>query len=597
MLMIVFLRVVADAAPDHVPHGNAHRTLRLESGWKFLFTGSDSSTEYATTKLPDSCPNVTIPHIFPSGKPGGAPLAGCGWYVRDVAITDSFAGYDLSLVFEGVCLRGDVFVNGARAGGCGFAYMPFTVDLGSAGAGDTLHIAVRIDSRLLPRQIPDPAARGWRIYGGMQRDVVLLGRPKARIDDAQVRTICRGADTFDLHCSFRMPKENRWDSVRVAVVRPEAAKNVIAGCTMHGSDTVLRVTGITPWTPENPVRYELRCVPFFGGKKGAVTTVSRGFCQLTSEKSRLLLNGRPYYLRGMARHDMLSFGGTPPTRDERRRDLADLKELGVNFLRIAHFPQARDVYELCDSIGLLVMDEIPAWKTDPKFLGSAAGHEYASAYMRELVNQHGNFTSICIWSIGNQIQSFKTSVADFVTTVASATRAADPSRLVTFCSYYYQWDRAFSAVDIIAINEYFGWELASLDMLPPMLEQVRREWPDKPVIVSEFGAQAQLGLRNADARLAGPVKSLLEKDISEDHQALFIGAHMDTIRGKSSFVGGMVVWSYNDYLSTMNKKRAPGTPEGLNACGIVTETRGRKLSYDVVRRHYTAWRDSGRGGD
>jgi hypothetical protein len=146
-------------------------------------------------------------------------------------------------------------------------------------------------------------------------------------------------------------------------------------------------------------------------------------------------------------------------------------------------------------------------------------------------------------------------------------------------------------MDIIAVNEYFGWELASLDMLPPMLDKIHKEWPDKPLIISELGAQAQLGLQNKTPKLAGPVKSMIEKDISEGHQALFIGAHMDRIRNHQLYVKGMIVWSYNDYMANMNKKRGPGAPVGLNSCGVVTFKREHKLSYDIIKERYTSWQD------
>ena len=198
------------------------------------------------------------------------------------------------------------------------------------------------------------------------------------------------------------------------------------------------------------------------------------------------------------RHDVRGLDGRPLTREERREDLADLKSLGVNFLRIAHFPQHRDIYELCDSIGLLVMDEIPAWKTDPKFLGSREGREYGAAYMSDLIDAHGNYTSVCFWSVGNQFKSYKTAVADYVGAVAASIKRADPSRLVTFCSYYYFWDKAFSHVDVIAINEYFGWELASLEMLPPMLDKIHKEWPKKPVIVTAHPGSFSPGMDNRE---------------------------------------------------------------------------------------------------
>ena len=224
--------------------------------------------------------------------------------------------------------------------------------------------------------------------------------------------------------------------------------------------------------------------------------LQRGFCQLAAHESGFFLNGNPYFLRGMGRLDVLGSRGPLLTREERRADLCDMKAMGVNFLRIVHFPQHRDVYELCDSLGMLVMDEIPAWKSNAAFLGSKQGRAYGAGYVRAMVEAHGNYTCVCMWSVGNQLDSYKTALADYVSAAAGEAKRLDPSRPVTYCSYYYLWDKAFSHVDVIAVNEYFGWELASLGMLGPMLDKIHKDWPDKPVLVSEFGVQSKLGLKN-----------------------------------------------------------------------------------------------------
>jgi hypothetical protein len=143
---------------------------------------------------------------------------------------------------------------------------------------------------------------------------------------------------------------------------------------------------------------------------------------------------------------------------------------------------------------------------------------------------------------------------------------------------------------VISINEYFGWELASLPMLSMVLDKLHQEWPDKPFIISEFGPQAAYGLRNPQPQLAGIFRSVLSKDLSEDHQALYLKSHIDTIWSRRSFVNGMVVWAYADYCSQLNKARTSGMPVGLNACGIATEDRKKKLGYEAVRERYTVLR-------
>jgi beta-glucuronidase len=499
---------------------------------------------------------------------------------------DSASEKDAVLFFEGVALRSKIFIiSGMIAGASEYAYLPFNINLKPfLHTGTRLHLAVMVDNQLLDGSLPDTRARGWWNYGGLIREVSLRLVSRLRIDSIRIFTLYHAKDTFDLVLRLS-PSQERWDSVSLAFSAADMPSCVFKA-SLRGTDTVLRIGGIRTWTPESPVLYRFAFVPHLKGETGDTMRLERGFCQLTTRENRFFLNGNPYFLRGMSRHDVLGGRGPLLTREERRRDLCDLKALGVNFLRIAHFPQHRDVYELCDSLGLLVMDEIPAWKSRAAFLGSRRGCAYGAGYVRAMVEAHGNHTCVCLWSFGNQLASYKTAVADYVSAAAEEAKKLDPSRLVTYCSYYYLWDKAFSHVDVIAVNEYFGWELASLDMLGPMLDKVHKDWPDKPVLVSEFGAQSKKGLKNPAAKLAGAVKSMLTKDLSEDHHRLFLRSHMDTIWTRRAFVGGMVVWSYNDYMSSMNKARTDDMPVGLNACGVVTRDREKKSSWEIVRQRY-----------
>jgi hypothetical protein len=564
-------------------------TVLLDSGWRFYFAGNDSGCAPAKQGPTSRYAAVTIPHTFYQTSSGRQPTTGFGWYYRDIDIPASFSGRDLFLDFEGAGLRTVVYINGKTAGGCAFPYLPFSVDCTPFDtATGPLRCAVRVDSRFMPRQIPDHRAKGWWRYGGLFREVCLRARPKERIADARVRTCFREGDTFDCHLTLK-PSRTLWDSVAVAIAPLDSTRVVYRG-VVHGTDTLLRLGGVRAWTPEAPFMHVFSLVPFFKGKPGDTLRLKRGFCQLTARGPGLFLNGRPYYLRGSGRHDERGGKGPLLSRKDRLRDLVDLKSLGVNFLRAGHFPQHRDIYELCDSLGMLVMDEIPLWKTGSRFLASKKGREYGASYMEALVSAHGNHTCVCLWSLGNQFGSYRNSVAAYVDTVAAAVRKADPSRLVTFCSIYYVWDKAFSSADVISVNEYFGWELASLPMLGPMLDKINKDWPDRPVIVSELGAQSKKGLRNPRARLAGAIKSIYSKDLSEDHQALFMRSHMDTIWSKRSFVSGMVVWAYADYMTCQHKARTADMPLHLNACGIVTRDREKKMSYDVVKERYASYR-------
>ncbi|MBN1127624.1 MAG: hypothetical protein JXA71_01465 [Chitinispirillaceae bacterium] len=557
----------------------------LADGWRFYFAGNDTAACSRRDTFPAG-PAVSLPHVFPAADTSGRPIEGVGWYFRDLPMVSAYAGKSLFLDCGGACLRADVFVNGKPAGKSAFPYLPFRVDLTPVlPKKGSVRLAIRVDNRLREREVPDTRANGWWMHGGLDREVALSVLPKARIDGASVRTVHHSGDTFDLHINLAHAAPAMWDSVTIALAELRGGRPLFTA-RMSGTDTVLCLGGLRAWSPESPDRYRITLVPYFKGTPGDTVRLLRGFCQLTAQGPRLFLNGKPVYLRGMGRHDFLGVKGPLLTRQERLRDLLDLKALGVNFLRIAHFPQHRDVYELCDSLGILVMDEMPAWKTDAAFLGSSEGRAYGAAYMRALVKAHGNHTGICLWSIGNQFASYKDPVARFAESATRATKTADPSRLVTYCSYYYLWDKGFPHVDVISLNEYFGWELGSLPLVSLMLDKVHCDWPGKPLIVSEFGAQAGFGIRNPQPQLAGVFKSVLAKDLSEEHQALYLQSHIDTIWSRRSFVNGMVVWAYADYRAHLNKARSADMPPGLNACGIVTEERNPKWSHDAVRERY-----------
>jgi beta-glucuronidase len=446
---------------------------------------------------------------------------------------------------------------------------------------------------LRERELPDTRANGWRQYGGLVREVSLSVLPKKRIDRVALRTFYRAGDTFDLRVHLA-PASVKWDSVIVAVSPGNGAPPKYVA-SIKGMDTTILCVAARTWTPDTPRLYNVSLVPWFNGKPGDTLRLRRGFCQMSARGSRLFLNGAPVYLRGMSRHDVMDDRHPLLDRQKRLQELLDLKNLNVNLLRIAHFPQSRDIYELCDSLGIMVMDEIPAWKTDAAFLGSREGREYGAAYGEALVGEHGNYTGISLWSLGNQFAGFLPQVAEYAKYVAGRMKQIDPSRPVTYCSYYYLLDKGFPYVDVISLNEYFGWELGSLPMLSLLLDKIHKEWPDKPLFISEFGAQAAYGLRNPLPQLAGIFRSVLSKDLSEDHQALYLQSHIDTIWSRRSFVSGMAVWDYADYRCGLKKARTDNMPQGLNAIGIVTEKRDRKLSYQIVKERYgmirSAWEE------
>lgn len=554
-------------------------TIHLNK-WEFYYSFDSSSTENYNFR------RVEVPHSFNLNESLGAHKSGYGCYRNDIKLEfeDKF---DYLLEFDGVCLRAEIFIDNEIVNKIDKAYLPFRLKINRfLEKKNEINLIVKVENKLLHNNMPDNNCDGWWIYGGLIRDVRIVRLPKVRIDNLQIRTWYLGKNRFKTTCNVKRFGQQP-DSIKINIFNKDD-ETVFKKVCNYSIDSLYEfiVEGVKSWCPKSPYLYTFEITPYWNGKTGEIIRCRRGFSQLYANKGELFLNGKPIFLRGIGRHDVIGKKGPLLTRNERCADLIEIKSTGANLLRIAHFPQHKEIYELCDSIGLLVMDEIPAWKTYPGFLGDSTGQRFASEYMDVLINSHGNYSCIGIWCIGNEISSVKKRVADYVKCLSGFTRKKDPSRLVTYTSYFYQFDKAYQYVDVVSINEYFGWYLGSVDMIPSMLISVKKECPDKPIIISEFGASAAMGVKNPAATLAGPVKSVITKDYSEDYQALFHEKQIETIWKCRKICKGAVVWCYNDFMENRKKPHSKKLNKGLNGMGLVTESRKHKDAFHVVKNSF-----------
>ncbi len=412
----VLLLLVAQAV-------SACDTLEL-TNWHFRFVGGDSSHRYAVTPRQAEWRQIQIPHSYNLGEQLGSHKSGFAWYSVRLSIP-SREGLDCILELDGVALRCKVFLDGQMIGRWGRAYLPFSIDITSEVAAKGEHVlSIQVDNRLQQRDFPDHNCNGWWIYGGLLREARIVQAARQRLENPQVRTFYLAPDSFRVSLSFAgIPRPP--DSVRITVAPHSSGRPIAARLLRDGSPYTFVVGGVKPWSPSSPLLYDFSLVPYWDNTPDKAICVRRGFAQLRVADGDLYLNDRPIFLRGIGRHDVIADRGPLLAREERLADLARIKSTGANMLRIAHFPQHRDVYEICDSLGIIVMDEMPAWKTYPVFLGDTSGQRMAKEYMQALIDAHGNYTSVAIWCIGNEIQSIKGRVTDYVRHVSEFTKSIE----------------------------------------------------------------------------------------------------------------------------------------------------------------------------
>jgi beta-glucuronidase len=344
------------------------------------------------------------------------------------------------------------------------------------------------------------------------------------------------------------------------------------------------VRNVEAWSPERPALYRLKLTVRAGGATFE-TTAPVGFRQIEVKGTKILLNGEPVFFKGVSYHEMYPGAGMTLSREQVRRDLLDMKAMGANFVRLAHYSHDRQVYELADELGLMVWSEIPAWQTRAETLGSdAVWNTYGAPQLREMIEQRRMHPSVVVWSVGNEFPSDREPVAKYVARATAWVRELDETRLVTFASDRREKDIAFDAVDFIAINEYFGWYYGAIGDFAGILDKVHEKWPGKPIVVSEFGSESIVGWKNAALKDSG-------MDYSEDYHMKLVGTHLGYIfdPARSGYMSGALLWVYADFPNPSAFQRSPAHPPVaayMNLKGLVTDDRRHKRVWAVVQRAF-----------
>ena len=353
------------------------------------------------------------------------------------------------------------------------------------------------------------------------------------------------------------------------------------------------------WSPEHPnlyqVRTELLDADSQRGKRkegngllldSQVHHVGMRWCEFDAQKG-FFLNGKPYKLNGMCRHQDQRPYGVALDDDMHRRDVRLMKEMGCNFVRLAHYPQAESVLELCDKLGLLVWEEIPVVNYVPDDVAFA---ENACQQLREMIRQHINHPSIILWGYMNEIllkarnefpseDAFGQEVErinHLAALLEKIVHEEDPTRHSTMALHgsndYHKYHVADHS-QVLGWNLYQGWYGGDLTGFERYLADQQKKYPDRPVIVSEWGAGSDLRLHSLHG---------VAFDFSCEYQQKYIEHYLPVISDTPYILGGSY-WNLIDFSSA---SRAESMPH-INNKGVLTAERKKK---DVYYYFQAAWR-------
>lgn len=559
---------------DAVAMGGRDR-IDLGGDWRFVLDLHDEGLRQGWFRDTPSNPATwTVPRDYDGGDWQVAPVPSCwnvqnpewkyfegaAWYTRMVERPDTPDGARIVLRVGAAAHAARIFVEGEYVGGHLGGSTPFFIDLTGHLADGSNRLQIQVDNRRRTDGVPMHHF-DWFNYGGLHREVALLVLPIVHIKSVRLDL----ADAADLR------------GIRASVVLnapvDTAARLEIAEL---GIDAVIQITGGTGnvvidarpdlWSPEVPRLYD--CTVTCGED---IVRERIGFRAVAVIDGEITLNGTPVWLRGVCCHEDDEERGRCTDLADIRRRLQDARDLGANCLRLAHYPHHEDVARLADEIGMMLIGEVPVyWAIDFANPGTLRD---AENQLREMIERDANRPSVVMWSIGNENADTDARL-DFLTTLVRAARDHDQTRLVTAACLidrktFAIADRLARHLDVIGVNEYFGWYEPNMDDFAQLLSNSHM---DKPVIISETGAEAVTGF-------VGEVGTLF----SEAHQADVFRQQLDLVVD-TPFLKGFFPWLLYDFRS---ERRQTTYQRGWNLKGLIDRDKTRrKLAFDVIGKVY-----------
>lgn len=539
----------------------------LNDGWRFTKTAADAVDAAQAAKEP-----VTLPHTWNAvdGQDGGNDYhRGTCWYVRELEKPAVPEDGEVWLELDGAAMTAEVYLNGEKLARHEGGYSAFRVNL-TEHLQKKNTLAVSVDNSDNDRVYPQKA--DFTFYGGLYRDVKLITVPAIHFELGYCGT--PGIKVTPI-------VSEDFKTAQVAVETWQNGGNVTI--TVNGeSQTVPSVEGraqaaftiedVHLWDGLNDPYLYTATAKLDSGDKVSARFGCRKF-EIDPQKG-FLLNGRSYPLRGVSRHQDCKGAGNALTIEHHKQDMAIIREIGANTLRLAHYQHAQGFYDLCDENGLVVWAEIPYITMHMK-----NGRANTLSQMEELVVQCYNHPSIAVWGLSNEITAASAVDDDLLENhrlLNDLCHRLDSTRPTTMADVFMlETDCPILEIpDVNSYNLYFGWYLGELEQNDEFFDEYHKKYPNRCIGFSEYGADA-----NPQYQSAAPEKG----DYTESYQAVY-HEHILKLIEERPWLWATHVWNLFDFAAD---GRDEGGKHGENQKGLVTFDRQTKK--DAFYLYKAAW--------
>lgn len=570
---------------------SAQREMKtINDGWEFR---KPADTEWTS---------VNIPHTFNLDayrQPNY--YQGKGLYRRVLTLPEVDPHRRYYLKIDAASKAAEVTVNGKSAGSHAGGYTAFVVDVTDYIQKENI-IEITVDNG---RKDITPISADFTFWGGIYRDVWLVSTPEQHfrmdnmgsdgvfvstpeVNGQRGKIQVKGEVTNDAETAVTLEVQNQIYSPQGDLLQTRKQKvKLKAGETREFGYVSDVIANPDLWSPETPSLYKVK-TQLLNPKTNEVIdekTNKVGFRWFAFDGNKgFSLNGKPYKLRGVNRHQDQAPVGVALDDEAHRRDIRLIKELGCNFIRISHYPQDDAIVEMCDELGLLAWEEIPIINIVPDTPGYADNCELN---LREMIRQHYNHPSIIAWGYMNEIlltvppvdspewQPCKERTVALAQRLEAALKEEDSSRVsvMAFNMTNLYNEIGLDLEDVVGWNLYQGWYVDKLEDFNKWCEDQHRRYPHHPMIISEWGAGSDRRLHTTEGRAF---------DFSMEYQQTYVEHYLPFIEEKE-WISGCTYWNFIDFNVAARQESMPR----VNNKGLFYNDRTPK---DVVYYFKSMWR-------
>lgn len=512
---------------------------------------------------------LNVPADWNSQMPELKYYEGTVWYARKFDVR-KMADENLFLYFGAVSYRCRVYLNGEQIGEHEGGFTPFQFDItGKAKEGENF-LAVEVNNTRSADAIPALSFDWWN-YGGITRDVMLVRTPKTYIQDYFIQLDKHKPDY--IHAEVRLSARGAGQPVKIEIPELKVMREVKTDGRGMGRVS-FRVKQLERWSPQSPRLYRVIVSSPTDRVEEKI-----GFRNLSVKGTRIYLNDSPVFMKGVSFHEEIAQRqGRAFSHQDAVALLSAAKELGVNMVRLAHYPQNEYIVRLAEEMGIMLWEEIPVWQgIDFK---NEETRMKAQRMYTEMMMRDRNRCALTFWGVANETAPSEAR-NEFLKSLVAQCRAMDGTRLITAAfdlpklnpstGAFEMEDDFVEELDVVSVNKYMGWYHA----WPSAPSEIR--WnvaPHKPLIFSEFGGEALYG-QAGDADVTSSWSEDYQEKLYKDNLEMF--SHVENLAGVSP-------WILFDFRSPY--RFHPTNQEGWNRKGLISDQGYKKKAWYVMKAYY-----------